>query len=143
MRQQQEEAMDDPVPEDVHERRVAAIRALVGLTRSFESACLECGLSLPQYRLLASLQERPGRAGEIADRMGVSRSSLTDLAAALERSGLVARSQVEGDRRGVALALTAEGDRALGRAERRIGAAIRGLAGLGAALEAPERAEQE
>jgi DNA-binding MarR family transcriptional regulator len=90
---------------------------LARLTRTVEQACQEGGLSLPQYRLLLYVARSPQRAGEVASKTAVSRPALTGLVDGLERKGLLRRQSVAGDRRGISLELTPEGEQALGKAE--------------------------
>lgn len=76
------------------------------------------GLTVPQYRLLSAVAESPAaRSGELAERMGVSAPTTTRMLSALERAGIVRRAPIHGDRRGVAIALTAKGRRLLERKE--------------------------
>jgi DNA-binding MarR family transcriptional regulator len=99
---------------------VATVRTIVGLARPLEAVCLASGISFAQYRLLVALEQVGGRAGELATRIGVNRSTLSALATGLEKAGLVARDDVAADLRGVRLELTPEGERTLGRAELRM-----------------------
>jgi DNA-binding MarR family transcriptional regulator len=99
---------------------IAVIRTVVGLARPLEAVCLGSGISFAQYRLLVALERDGGRAGEIAARIGVNRSTLSALAAGLEKAGLVTRDDVAADLRGVRLELTPEGERALEGAEVRM-----------------------
>ena len=103
---------------------IRVIRMVVDLARPIECACLGSGISLPQYRLLAALDRQGGRAGEIAARIGVNRSTLSALASSVEKIGLVARDDVAADLRGVRLELTADGERALEAADLRMGEAL-------------------
>ena len=93
------------------------IQLLARLARVAEQACQRAGISLPQYRLLLSVAEEPMRAGQVAERVGVSRPTLTSLIDGLERGGLLERQPVPGDRRGIRLAATEAGLTALKRAE--------------------------
>lgn len=95
----------------------AGIRLLARLSRVAETSFQATGISLPQYRLLAELDRRPRRPGEIATELGVTRPSVTSLVDTLERNGLLRRVRVEGDRRAIRLETTREGRRALERAE--------------------------
>jgi len=103
---------------------ISVIRMVVDLARPIECACLGSGISLPQYRLLAALERQGGRAGEIAARIGVNRSTLSALASSVEKIGLLARDDVAADLRGVRLELTADGERALEQADLRMGEAM-------------------
>ena len=94
------------------------IRLLARLARVAEQTCQSTGISLPQYRLLVSAADGPQRASELAAAVGVSRPTLTSLVDGLEQAGLVRRSPVSTDRRGIQLELTAAGREATYRAER-------------------------
>ncbi len=108
----------------------AGIRILARLSRVAERVCLEAGISLPQYRLLLTLADREMRAGELAERVGVSRPTLTSLIDGLERQGLLRRRPVPGDRRGIRLEPTGLGFEALERAERALSERMLGLVDL-------------
>jgi DNA-binding MarR family transcriptional regulator len=103
---------------------VAVVRTIVGLARPLEAVCLGSGISFAQYRLLVALERDGGRAGEIAARIGVNRSTLSALANGLEKARLVTRDDVAADLRGVRLELTPEGERALAGAELRMAQAL-------------------
>jgi DNA-binding MarR family transcriptional regulator len=69
-------------------------------------------LSLAAYDVLVQLVEAPGhrlRMTELADAVLLSRSGVTRLVDRLEKAGLVARSPVAGDGRGVAAEITQAG----------------------------------
>lgn len=93
------------------------IRLLARLARVAEQACQSTGISLPQYRLLVAIWERPRRASELATRVGVSRPTLTSLVDGLEQGGLLRRVPVVSDRRGIQLFVTEDGIEAVVRAE--------------------------
>lgn len=103
---------------------VAVVRTIVGLARPLEAVCLGSGISFAQYRLLVALEQDGGRAGELAARIGVNRSTLSALATGLEKARLVTRDDVAADLRGVRLELTPEGERALAGAELRMSQAL-------------------
>jgi len=86
------------------------LRAHATITRTLEAE-LEADqtLSLAAYDVLVQLAEAPGRRlrmTELADAVLLSRSGVTRLVDRMQRSGLVARSRVAGDGRGVAAELT-------------------------------------
>ena len=113
----------------------AGVRILARLSRVAERVCLESGISLPQYRLLLTLADRQMRAGELAERVGVSRPTLTSLIDGLERQGLLRRRPVPGDRRGIRLEPTEQGLDALTRAERALSDRMLGLVDLDTARQ--------
>ncbi len=104
------------------------VRTLARLARIAELACQSTGISLPQYRLLVAVSGSSQRASELAERVGVSRPTLTSLVDGLERNELLVRKRVATDRRGVRLEPTEAGLEAVVRAEsaltNRIGALI-------------------
>jgi DNA-binding MarR family transcriptional regulator len=114
----------DPAPEGSAGRRAVPtrpqldawrwfLRAHATLTRTLESELVaEQALSLAAYDVLVQLAEAPGRRlrmTELADAVLLSRSGITRLVDRLERDGLVTRSRVAGDGRGVAASLTDAG----------------------------------
>jgi DNA-binding MarR family transcriptional regulator len=94
----------------------AAVRALTMGARVLERALDD--MTLPQFRVLTLIASSPERANRLAERAAVSRPSLTGLLDGLEAKGWVQRVDVEGDRRGVSLEVTAAGAEALKHAER-------------------------
>lgn len=66
-------------------------------------------LTLQQAHILALLQERPARMGEITARSGCSLSSVSALVDRLVEKGFIERSQSAEDRRVVMCSLTAAG----------------------------------
>src|SRR4051812_29862912 len=84
------------------------IRALVA---EMHNAPHTAGMTLPQFRVLARLNERAYRAAELADALEVGRPTLTATVDGLERRGLVGRTrEAPGDRRRVALSPPAPGE---------------------------------
>lgn len=100
----------------------AFLRAHAVLTRALEAELLaEQDLSLATYDVLVQLAEAPEhrlRMTELSERVLLSRSGVTRLVDRMEKIGLVARSPVEGDGRGVAAELTDAGLRRLRTASR-------------------------
>lgn len=91
----------------------AYLRGHATVTRALEAE-LVAGprLSLAAYDVLVQLAQAPGRRlrmTELAGAVLLSRSGVTRLVDRLERNGLVARSRVEEDGRGVAATLTERG----------------------------------
>lgn len=96
------------------------------------------GMTLVQFRVLARLSERDHRAGELADRLEVTRPALTAITDVLEERGLVERLRgLAEDRRGVRLRLTPAG-RALYRSLK--ARAVAALALLTSSLAPADRA---
>lgn len=101
----------------IHPNLTAGIRLLARLARVAEQACQESGISLPQYRLLVSIAGRAQRPSELAEKVGVSRPTLTSLVEGLAQASLLRRVPVPHDRRGIRLETTDAGQKAIVRAE--------------------------
>lgn len=97
------------------------------MSRTLEKASEQ--MTLPQYRVLTLINNSPERASRIAAAADVTRPSLTGLLDGLVAKGWVARSDVDGDRRGVSLAITAAGAKAYNDAQAAMGAAVQELLG--------------
>jgi DNA-binding MarR family transcriptional regulator len=97
--------------------RPAPGRIAVRLARQVELALAEVDLSLPQYRILIHLDEGKIAASTLADKLAVSRPSVTAVVDGLVIRGLVERHHDPGDRRRVGHDLTAEGRSLLTRAD--------------------------
>ncbi|MGH2871957.1 MAG: MarR family winged helix-turn-helix transcriptional regulator [Solirubrobacteraceae bacterium] len=95
------------------------------LARQVERALAAADLTLPQYRTLIMLADGNEAASALADKLAVSRPSVTAVVDGLVARGLVQRDQDVGDRRRVALAITPRGRALLAvadeHAERRLG----------------------
>ena len=100
-------------------------RVLARLSRIVEHAVGDDDLTLSQYRLLAFLAQGDWAASALADRLDVSRPSITGLVDGLVKRGLVERRPGVDDRRRVDHVLTAAGKQALRAADERADAAIR------------------
>jgi len=116
-----------------HPGRVAA-----RLARQVEVGLAGVDLSLPQYRLLMLLAEGSVVASALADRLAVTRPSVTAVVDGLVARGLVERQADGRDRRRVAHGLTAEGRQVLGAADEAID---RRLTDIAAFLDGPAAAE--
>jgi long-chain acyl-CoA synthetase len=86
-------------------------------------------LSLPQYRIMAFLDEGATLASKLADHLAVSRPTVTAVVDGLVARGLVERSHDDNDRRRVGHALTADGRRLLEIADRSVDQRLREIAG--------------
>ncbi len=102
---------------ETNDATAAAARATVRLAKVSEIALREVELSLPQYRLLTYLAEGSAAAAALAERLIVSRPSVTTLVDGLVARGLVERQGDAADRRRVDHLLTVEGRRTLERAD--------------------------
>jgi long-chain acyl-CoA synthetase len=94
-------------------------RVLARLSKVVEHA-LGDDLSLPQYRLLAFLAHGDRAASALADRLDVSRPSITGLVDGLVKRGLVERRNSTDDRRRVDHVITPAGKTALTAADRAV-----------------------
>ncbi len=90
-------------------------RTLARLARLLERACSE--LTLSQYRVLSLVARGDERASQLAGRLALAKPTITAAVDALVEHGLMTRSEVEGDRRAVRLAITRDGKAALARTE--------------------------
>lgn len=89
------------------------ISAVSGL--AFASRMIERSLehmTFPQFRVLTLIASSPERASRLAERAAVTPPSLTGILDGLVSKGWVERSEVDGDRRGVTLAITDKGQQA-------------------------------
>ena len=93
-------------------------RIAAWLGRQVEWALCEVELSAAQYRLLALLDARPEVASVLAEKLTVSRPSITTVVDGLVARGLVERGSAEGDRRRVTHELTDAGRELLEKAAR-------------------------
>jgi long-chain acyl-CoA synthetase len=99
-------------------------RVLARLSRIVESSLADADLSLPQYRLLAFLSQGDWAASVLADRLDVSRPSITSLVDGMVKRGLVERRHATDDRRRIDHVITAAGRAALEAADRSADGAI-------------------
>lgn len=93
---------------------------LVRLARQVELALAAVDLTLPQYRVLVLLAEGKEAASALADKLAVSRPSVTGVVDGLVVRGLVERAHDADDRRRVGHELTAAGRRLLVQADAEI-----------------------
>jgi len=100
-------------------------RVLARLTRVVESALGDDDLSLSQYRLLAFLAQGDWAASALADRLDVSRPSITGLVDGLVKRGLVERRPSADDRRRIDHVLTTAGRKTLREADERADTRLR------------------
>ncbi|MEX2081105.1 MAG: MarR family transcriptional regulator [Dehalococcoidia bacterium] len=69
------------------------------------------GLTVTQLRLLGFLYQEPGLSNaELADRLYVTRPSVSALLERLERGGFIRREMAENDRRAIRIWLTQDGE---------------------------------
>jgi DNA-binding MarR family transcriptional regulator len=87
------------------------IRTLARLSRFLEAA--GAGVTLPQYRMLATLNEGGVRSARLAQRLAIRKPTATALADGLVGAGFAERESEDGDRRIVRLRITDNGRAAL------------------------------
>jgi len=92
-----------------------AIRTLARLSRLLEAS--DAGITLPQYRMLATLNEGGFRSARLAERLAIRKPTATALADGLVAAGFAERESEDGDRRIVRLQITDAGRAALAHAE--------------------------
>lgn len=99
-------------------------RVIARLARQVELALEAVQLTLPQYRVLAFLHRGTEPASVLAEKLAVSRPSVTGVVDGLVARGLVERAADPADRRRVGHALTVAGrqtlDAADGEVQRRL-----------------------
>lgn len=103
-------------------------RIAARLARHVEVSLAEIDLSLSQYRLLVVLDERSDVASRLADRLAVSRPSITGVVDGLVARGLVERRSCADDRRRVEHVLTRAGRQLLAAADERVDARLTSVA---------------
>ena len=103
------------------DKLVAAARAAAKLARQVTIPLGQVGLSLPQYRVLAFLDEGDAAPSDLAGRLSVSRPSITALMDGLITRGLVERRPDPDDGRRVCHHLTEDGRSNLRSADRAVG----------------------
>ncbi len=92
-------------------------RVVARLARQVELAAAAAELTLPQYRVLGILGDGREAASVLADKLAVSRPSVTGVIDGLVTRHLVRRDPDESDRRRIGLGLTDEGRRVLALAD--------------------------
>jgi long-chain acyl-CoA synthetase len=110
-------------------------RTAARLARQLELALAEVDLSLPQYRILILLDEGKVQASALADKLAVSRPSVTAVVDGLVTRGLVERHHDSPDRRRVGHDITALGRLLLERADESVDGRLSSIASM---IEEPE-----
>jgi len=114
---------------------LAAVRGVALAARMIEHHL--DAMTLAQLRIMTLIERDPIRASALAERAALSRPTLSGLLDGLAAKGWIDRCAVDGDRRGVTLAITDVGRRALTAAQQE---STRALAGLLDELPARRRA---
>jgi long-chain acyl-CoA synthetase len=99
-------------------------RTIARLARHVERAVATVDLTLSQYRVLGILGEGREAASALADKLAVSRPSVTGVVDGLVARGLVRRGQADGDRRRVDIDLTGRGRELLAAADAAVDARL-------------------
>ncbi|HEY1763252.1 MAG TPA: MarR family transcriptional regulator [Acidimicrobiales bacterium] len=102
-----------------------AVRGFARAVRILERSSRE--LSMPHYRVLASVATGEERASRVAERLELGRPAISSAVEALCAHGFMERREVEGDQRAVDLRVTPEGAVVLERVEREMTEALRAL----------------
>jgi len=85
-------------------------RVGVRIGEMFSERLKPFGMTLPMYRVLASLWERPDqRLGDLSEMTKIEISTLSRLVGTLKRKGLVSRRRLQENARTVEINLTAKG----------------------------------
>ena len=104
-------------------------RIIARIARQVEAALTSVALSLPQYRILGILGDGSAGASALAEKLTVSRPTVTAAVDGLVSRGFVSRSPDERDRRRIHHELTADGHQALIEADRAVAARLADIAG--------------
>ena len=116
----------EPVPADVVDSLVLASFTVIAL---LSRVAAEHDLSLTQLRVLAILRDREPTMAELADYLGLERSSVSGLIDRAVKRGLVRRDASEDDGRAVRVSLTPDGRRLASVGAREIGELLEPMTG--------------
>jgi DNA-binding MarR family transcriptional regulator len=92
-------------------------RVLARLARQVELALTTVDLTLPQYRVLGILDRGPEASSVLAEKLAVSRPSVTGVVDGLVARGLARRDHDAADRRRIGIELTDDGRQLLAHAD--------------------------
>jgi DNA-binding MarR family transcriptional regulator len=116
----------EPVPSDVADSLVLASFTVIAL---LSRVAAEHDLSLTQLRVLAILRDREPTMAELADYLGLERSSVSGLIDRAVKRGLVRRDASEDDGRAVRVSLTPDGRRLASAGAQEIGELLEPMTG--------------
>jgi len=102
-----------------------AVRGFARAIRLLERSSRE--LSMPHYRVLASVAAGEERASRVAERLELGRPAISSAVEALCARGFMERREVAGDQRAFDLRVTPEGVAVLERVEHEMTEALRAL----------------
>jgi DNA-binding MarR family transcriptional regulator len=115
----------------------SACRAAAHLGRTVERALSDADISPAGYRVLSWLSMGDAAAAVLADKLAVSRPTVTLVVDGLQARGLVSRTADKRDRRRVTISMTPAGQTALADADARVASNLEEvLAPLGAGTAA-------
>ncbi|MFP5392989.1 MAG: MarR family winged helix-turn-helix transcriptional regulator [Gammaproteobacteria bacterium] len=97
------------------ERYLKSVRLLAECLQGFErvsgEAVRQCGLTHPQFDIIATLGNTPGMSyKELGERTLITKGTLTGVIERLEQKGLVVRTRSEDDKRSYFVQLTQQGE---------------------------------
>jgi DNA-binding MarR family transcriptional regulator len=98
----------EPVPPDLQDNLARSSFTVIAL---LSRAAAEHDVSLTQMRMMAILRDRTPTMADLADFLGLERSSVSGLIDRAARRGLVQRTASRSDGRAVQVSLTPEGHR--------------------------------
>ena len=101
----------EPVPADLQDNLARSSFTVIAL---LSRAAAEHDLSLTQMRMMAILRDRTPTMADLADFLGLERSSVSGLIDRAARRGLVQRTASRSDGRAVQVSLTPDGHRLAG-----------------------------
>ncbi len=111
------------IPEPARSTAEAVLESVPPVMRAIRARMREGraeGVSVPQFRTLLYVRRNPGTdLSSVAEHLGASMPSASELVSRLVRDGLMARTADPASRRRVRLSLSAEGDRLLSEARGR------------------------
>jgi DNA-binding MarR family transcriptional regulator len=116
----------EPVPSDVADSLVLASFTVIAL---LSRVAAEHDLSLTQLRVLAILRDREPTMAELADYLGLERSSVSGLIDRAVKRGLVRRDASEDDGRAVRVSLTPDGRRLASAGAQEVGELLEPMTG--------------
>jgi DNA-binding MarR family transcriptional regulator len=107
----------------------ALVRASFATTAVLSRIAAEHDLSLTQLRVLAILRDRRVRMSELADYLGLDKSTISGLVDRAEKRGLIQRAPSPADGRATDVFLTAEGMQLAELGERKIAESLSPMTG--------------
>jgi DNA-binding MarR family transcriptional regulator len=107
----------------------ALVRASFATTAVLSRVAAEHDLSLTQLRVLAILRDRRVRMSELADYLGLDKSTISGLVDRAEKRGLLQRAPNPADGRATDVFLTAEGVQLAGLGEAKIARSLSPMTG--------------